>query len=152
MSQAIHQFMMSTWHGKHLSITGPLWGESGGFPLQRASNTEIFSMSCRHNELKGSVMQIFDVFSTVNLNILWNKQSNCRWFDELWRLCDVMKCTVYKVLCCVDLVTSWHHGFTWFNRGCPICCWQTHDYPSASEVILNSIGKIVSYITLTNTW
>ena len=38
-------FMRTSWCGNNVCITGPLWGEFtviGGFPSQRASNTELW--------------------------------------------------------------------------------------------------------------
>ena len=54
---------------------------AGGFPSQRVSN--------------GS----FDIFFVLSLNKLLTKQSICRWFETLWRWCDV---TVREQSICAD--------------------------------------------------
>ena len=37
---------------------------------------------------EGPVMWNFDVFFVVNLNMLFNKQSSCQWFETKWHLSD----------------------------------------------------------------
>ena len=62
--------MITSWHVNAFRITGPLWGEStGGFPPQS-------------NQLCG-VWLFFDA------NKLFNKESNCCWFETPWCSCDV---------------------------------------------------------------
>ena len=74
--------MIMSWHRNVLHITGPLWREStdpwflSGFPP------------------KWSVMQNFNDFIVVNLNILSKKQSSCHWFETPWCSCDVA--AIYK--------------------------------------------------------
>ena len=38
--------MMTSWRGNAFHITGPLWGESSGFPSQRASNVGFWYFIC----------------------------------------------------------------------------------------------------------
>ena len=66
-------FMKTSRHGNVFRLTGPLWG---GIHRWRWIPPH-----------KWSVIRNCDVFFTVSVNELLNKQSSCRWFETTWHWC-----------------------------------------------------------------
>ena len=62
---------MASWHERAFRMTGPLWGESTGYPSKMASNVKLCFLL------------------DINLSRLWKKHWNWRRFETHWCAYDV---------------------------------------------------------------
>ena len=133
--------MVTSCHGNGFHITGPLWGESTGI---QGEYHRILTTKGMH------VMRSFNVSFVVDVSMLLNKQSICRWPQTLWpRMTSLydfklgLSCTTrpkkYSLVSCQSCVVLWS-GYGFFAHIPP---WLLVPFPIPSETDLEKYGQII---------
>ena len=128
--------MMTSWHGNAFHITGPLWGESQGFPSLRASNVELWCFlffldwtCCWANNW----LMFFVGNTTINKDYLILIDFIFWWFETPWHSCDItgMKSVTIGWTFCKWISTEIPSSmknmmYVWLTPENVYNCWEYH--------------------------